>query len=374
MNIAIFTKEYAEYSYGGAGTHVTQLFKQLQKLASVSIHHFTMPIFQIDTKGRWPKPLNQIEVVLFKNLGLLTNMDLKTEIVHCHTWYSFLAGVLAKQVLGKKLVATFHSVEKLRPWKIEQLGSAYNYTCWIEQIMCDNADQLIAVSEACKQDILDAYSVPAEKITVIPNGVDKNCFRRGNVDNSELLKFNIRPDLPTVLTVSRLTKQKGIDYLLEVLGHLKQDWQIVLCLNNPDTLALKDEFSSALAKVKHKNVIWIDSKVSPNTLATLYRQARLFVSTAQYEPFGLTVAEALSCGTPVVARATGGISETIQPHSGGLLCSLKTPSQEFAEHVNQFLNEQHYQTVAKQAQGYSQHILAWPDVAMLTQKLYRKLL
>ena len=75
------------------------------------------------------------------------------DIVHPHTWYTHLAGCLMKQLTGARLVLTTHSLEPHRPWKVEQLGSAYHASSWIERTAYENADGVIAVSGAMREDV-----------------------------------------------------------------------------------------------------------------------------------------------------------------------------------------------------------------------------
>ena len=82
------------------------------------------------------------------------------EIVHCHTWYAHFAGCLVKQLQGVPLVLTTHSLEPHRPWKVEQLGSAYHVSSWVEKTAYENADGVVAVSESMKRDVHELYGVP----------------------------------------------------------------------------------------------------------------------------------------------------------------------------------------------------------------------
>ena len=91
--------------------------------------------------------------------GSLKDVD----IVHCHTWYSHFAGCLVKQLCSVPLVLTTHSLEPHRPWKVEQLGTAYYASSWVEKTAYQNADGVVAVSKSMKQDVHDLYQVPLRK-------------------------------------------------------------------------------------------------------------------------------------------------------------------------------------------------------------------
>src|SRR5262249_19135692 len=105
--------------------------------------------------------------------GTLAGVD----VIHCHTWYTHLAGCLAKQLTGAPLVLTTHSLEPHRPWKVEQLGTAYQASTWIERTAYQNADGVVAVSEAMRADVQALYGVPGERTRVIHNGIDLDQYR-----------------------------------------------------------------------------------------------------------------------------------------------------------------------------------------------------
>ena len=84
---------------------------------------------------------------------------LDADLVHCHTWYTHLAGCLVKQLRDVPYVLTTHSLEPHRPWKVEQLGTAYHVSSWIERTAIENADGVIAVSRAMREDVLRLFDV-----------------------------------------------------------------------------------------------------------------------------------------------------------------------------------------------------------------------
>src|SRR5690606_30134415 len=163
---------------------------------------------------------------LMRDLAMVGAAD-APDIVHCHTWYTHLAGCLARPLTGARLVLTTHSLEPHRPWKVEQLGSAYHATTWIERTAYQNADGVIAVSEAMKDDVRELYGVPAERIRVIHNGIDPDEYRP-QLSPELLRRRGIDPDLPIILFVGRITRQKGILHLVRALPHLDPGAQVVL--------------------------------------------------------------------------------------------------------------------------------------------------
>src|SRR5262249_6241404 len=200
--------------------------------------------------------------------GSLEDVD----VVHCHTWYTHLAGCLVKQLTGARLVLTTHSLEPHRPWKVEQLGSAYNASSWVERTAYENADGVVAVSEAMREDVHTLYGVPYEKIRVIHNGIDLNQYEPTR--NPDVLRrYEINPDVPFVLFVGRITRQKGIIHLVRAIKHIRQGVQVVLCAGAPDTEEIGREMEERVAEAKRETsnpVLWIPQIVPKDDIIVLY--------------------------------------------------------------------------------------------------------
>jgi starch synthase len=216
---------------------------------------------------------------------------------------------------------TTHSLEPHRPWKFEQLGSAYYASSWMEKTAYENADGVIAVSESMKEDVRNLYRVPDDRIRVIHNGIDGNEYRPQVIPGT-LERLGIDSRKPFVLFVGRITRQKGIFHLLNAIPHLKSNVQIVLCAGAADTQDLESEMSRRVEQVRAhsgKEIVWIPHVVPKPDIFSIYSAAALFVCPSIYEPFGIINLEAMACGTPVVASAVGGIPEIVVHEQTGML-------------------------------------------------------
>src|SRR3954447_24086289 len=191
MRIAILTNEYPPYVYGGAGVHVEYLTRELAALDEGG-HAITVLCFgdQRETHGslrvegvRPPaelRPADPRHGKLFATLlqDLVMTSELRdVDVVHCHTWYTHLAGCLSKHLHRGPLVLTTHSLEPHRPWKAEQLGTAYDVSTWVERTAYQNADGVVAVSASMQRDVHDLYGVPLDRVRVIHNGIDPHQYR-----------------------------------------------------------------------------------------------------------------------------------------------------------------------------------------------------
>jgi alpha-maltose-1-phosphate synthase len=242
------------------------------------------------------------------------------DVVHTHTWYVSMAGFLAKKLYDVPFVLTTHSLEPLRAWKAEQLGTGYAMSSWMERTAILDADAIVAVSSGTKEDVLRAYPVDPEKIHVIYNGIDLQQYQR-TTDNSALIQHGVDPAVPYVLFVGRITRQKGVTHLVDAIRYLPPDVQVVLCAGAPDTPEIAAELQAKVAAARAFNpgVIWIDKMLSKLEAIQLYSHATVFCCPSVYEPFGIINLEAMACQTAVVASATGGIKEVVVDGETGYL-------------------------------------------------------
>ena len=195
MRVGLMTREYPPYVYGGAGVHVEYLSRELAKKIEVEVHAWGDPPEQTQGVEGAEQPANKNLEVFFEkpwdaisngtqakfkgalealSLNLLQQLHLeKLDVIHTHTWYVSMAGFLAKKLYNIPFVLTTHSLEPLRAWKAEQLGSGYALSSWMERTAVLEADAIVAVSNGTKADIQRAYpDVDPSRIHVIYNGID----------------------------------------------------------------------------------------------------------------------------------------------------------------------------------------------------------
>jgi starch synthase len=330
--VGLFSREYPPQVYGGAGVHVDYLSRELAKKIEVEVHCWGP---QKEDAGnlhvRGQEPWAEItDGTTGKFKGALEALSLNltqvkalegVDVVHTHTWYVSMAGFLAKKLYGVPFVLTTHSLEPLRAWKAEQLGSGYAMSSWMERTAMLDADAIVAVSQGTKADILRAYpAVDPAKIHVIYNGIDLNEYQKTS-DTTALKEYGVDPDVPYVLFVGRITRQKGVTHLVDAIRHLPKQTQVVLCAGAPDTPEIAAEMREKVeaARRDHPRIVWIEKMVTRAEAIQLYSNARVFCCPSVYEPFGIINLEAMACKAPVVASATGGIKEVVVDGKTGYL-------------------------------------------------------
>ncbi|WP_430468350.1 glycogen synthase [Winogradskyella ouciana] len=400
MKALFLTREFPPYVYGGAGVHVEYLAKELSELMQIEVRAFGDQDTSEDSLTLKGYPFedgifkNSDEKLksVFKTLstGLHMNAEaIDADVVHCHTWYSHFAGIMAKLCYGTPLVVTTHSLEPLRPWKREQLGRGYDASSWIEKTAIEMADCLIAVSEETKEDVIKHFNVDEQKIEVVYNGIDLKEYVV--VKETDVLEaYGIDKSEPYVLFVGRITRQKGIVHLVNAIKYIDPDTQIVLCAGAPDTKEIAKEMEDAVeeASKTRDNIFWIDKMLDKKDVIQLYSHADVFCCPSIYEPFGIINIEAMACETAVVASAVGGIKEVVIPEETGLLINLEQQnvapfepvnpdkfSKDLAKGINRLINNKELRdAMAKKGRKRVEDFFDWKAIAKQTQSIYQSLI
>ena len=434
MRVGLMTREYPPYVYGGAGVHVEYLSREMAKTIGVDVYawgdepeadkmspqnanlqvHFQQP-WEAISNGTDAKFKGALEAL---SLNLLQNLDLgKLDVIHTHTWYVSMAGFLAKKLYGIPFVLTTHSLEPLRAWKAEQLGTGYALSSWMERTAMLDADAIVAVSHGTKDDIVKAYpEVDPSRIHVIYNGIDLEQYQHAEAITA-LEKYGVDPEKPYVLFVGRITRQKGVTHLVDAIQYLPAGTQVVLCAGAPDTPEIADEMRAKVDAVRKytpgsqeaavenfgpegghsiatgdptgtgHNLVWIEQMVTREEAIQLYSHCEVFCCPSVYEPFGIINLEAMACKAPVVASATGGILEVVVDGETGYLVEFEADpvttfpvdAKKFAKDLAARLTELLKDPAKAQRMGEAgrkrvEEKFSWTAIAAQTIKLYEGLI
>ena len=328
MRVDLLSREYPPNVYGGAGVHVENLAAVLRDHVEVRVRAFG----DVDP-GPGVTGYPDLPELARANPALRTfGVDLAmaadcagADVVHSHTWYANLAGHLAGLLHGVPHVLSAHSLEPLRPWKAEQLGGGYALSSWAERTAYLGAAAVIAVSAGMRADILRSYpEVDPERVHVVHNGIDLSGWRRAE-DPDRLRELGIDPDRPSVVFVGRITRQKGLPYLLRAAELLPPEVQLVLCAGAPDTPEILAEVSGLVERLARtrSGVVWIERMLPRDALTRVLSGATTFVCPSVYEPLGIVNLEAMACGAAVVGTGTGGIPEVVDDGVTGRLVPIE---------------------------------------------------
>jgi glycosyltransferase involved in cell wall biosynthesis len=329
MKILMFGWEFPPFSTGGLGTHCYGLTKSLnQKGANVT---FVMPKMGKNLKHGFIKIIHAdegkfIEIAsdltpyipsfdvqyipgnngnnlygldFFNNVNKYTELAAKAvkneecDVIHCHDWMTFPVGIKVKEEKKKPLVVTVHSTEFDR--------SPMSPNPWINHIEWKgmyNADKIITVSDYMKRRIMEKYSVPEGKITVVHNAVDADLYK------GEKLKFGL--DEKIVLFLGRLTIQKGPDYFLRAAKKVLEKEKNVRFVVVGTGHMLPDLIHQSIELGVSNRVLFTGYQES---ITEYYRMADVYVMPSVSEPFGIVALEAMAAGVPVIVSKQSGVSE-----------------------------------------------------------------
>jgi len=388
----VISREYPPHIYGGAGVHVAELVRVLRSSVQVMVRTFGDQTSESDTFS-YSLPAdfesaNPALQTLAVDLAMIPDIA-GADLVHSHTWYANFAGHVASKLHGIPHIVTAHSLEPLRPWKLEQLGGGYRVSSWIEQSAYEGASRIIAVSEGMRQDILRCYQeLDPGKIVSVHNGIDLSAFQSTS-DPDIVRSLGVDPDKRSVLFVGRITKQKGLTYLLKAAAELPDDCQLILAAGAPDTPEMLAETTALVEKlkVKRQGVIWLNQQLSRQQLVALLSSATVFACPSIYEPLGIVNLEAMACGLPVVATATGGIPEVVSHNETGLLIPIEQVSDgsglpldearfvsDFATGLNQLLSSPDLEKFAAAGRSRVEQNFSWEKIAAETMAVYNSAL
>ena len=328
MRVALLTREFPPDVYGGAGVHVEYLARELARLEELTVHAWGDDRDGVVGHRAWDALAGDApELSALRAMSIDLSMTAGAqgaELVHSHTWYANLAGHLSKLTYDIPHVATVHSLEPLRPWKAEQLGGGYALSSWCEKVALESADAVIAVSEGMRRDVLEAYpALDPERVRVIYNGIDAEQYAP-DPGTDVLERWGVSADAPSVVFVGRITRQKGVPYLVEAALDVDPAAQIVLCAGAPDTPEIAAEVREVVERLRAERggVIWIEEMLPKADVIQLLSHATVFACPSIYEPLGIVNLEAMACETAVVATATGGIPEVVVDGETGWLVPI----------------------------------------------------
>lgn len=341
LRVDLLTREFPPHVYGGAGVHVAELAAVLAQHAEVRVRCFDGPRDAATeasgvTGYVTPAALADANAAL-ATLGtdlVMADDVAGADLVHSHTWYANMAGHLGGLLHGVPHVVTAHSLEPLRPWKAEQLGGGYALSSWAERTAYLGAAGVIAVSAGMRADILRVYpELDPERVHVVHNGIDLTGWRRPAADDAAaqaaaeatVRRHGIDPDRPAVVFVGRITRQKGLPYLLRAASELPPEVQLVLCAGAPDTPQIMAEVVGLVERLRETRtgVVWIEEMLPRPDLIAVLAACTVFVCPSVYEPLGIVNLEAMAVGLPVVGTATGGIPEVVDDGVTGLLVPIE---------------------------------------------------
>lgn len=262
-------------------------------------------IIELDAAGLAQRSLLEARTIeeAVPREGLLAE---RWDVLHVHDWYGVLPALAIRQRAGAPIVMSAH------------LPLRYGFTyanhplpardkSRLEALGFRLARRVIAPSAHVAALLEREYDVPREKLRVVHNGVDAACFApNGQAPSS------------TIVSVSRLSEQKGIELLVAAFADVRArvpSARLEIAGEGPARAAIEDRVRA----LDLEDAVHMRGYVAHRELPSLYRRARAFVSASVYEPFGLTTLEAMGCGTPAIVSPLGGGPEIVREGREGFV-------------------------------------------------------
>lgn len=323
MRILMLSWEYPPQSVGGLARHVEDLAISLaarhdvhvltigrsgeaaeSKENGVMVHRVeAYPVHAPDLLT-WVLQLNarflEEAIILMRKYGPF-------QIIHAHDWLVAFTGRALKHAHHLPLIATIHATEAGRNRGLH--NDLQRYINSVEWWLTYEAWRVIVCSRHMLQEVQGLFQLPADKITVIPNGVYSSKFQAGKID-LEVRRRYAAPHEKILFFVGRLVIEKGVQVLLEAMPRILSscpDAKLVVAGRGP----MEDQLRNRARELGIGHKVCFAGYIDDRTRNQLYRAARVAVFPSLYEPFGIVALEAMAAGTPVVAAETGGLAEII---------------------------------------------------------------
>lgn len=326
------------------------------------------PLF-IPVKGyTWIADVLQSNVLLEARAIEMARRDGDFDLLHIHDWLSASAARSLGDLLRIPLAVTVH--DTVRGRNQGRLSDEEDYVARMEEWICRHADAVLANSRFIRRELIEAYGVPEDKLSVVGCGVNPAAFE-SDADPRLFKSVLCPPDAPLVAFVGRLTQPKGPHLLLEAAPHvlrLQPEARFIFAGDGKMRQALEGRAAELGLQDRARFVGHLRGKV----LATFYRAADMVVVPSLYEPFGMVALEAMVCGTPVIASQTGGLREIMANGD----CALPAPPNDATTLARAILhllhNPERGAQLAQRGREVATERYQWRDVAHRTLRVYEQ--
>jgi glycosyltransferase involved in cell wall biosynthesis len=290
----------------------------------------------------------------------------RPDVVHAHFWMSGLASVQAAAQHGVPVVQTFHALGVVkRRWQRDQDTSPARRLAIEREVAC-RADRVIATcsDEAAE---LKALGVPPGRVDVVPCGVDVSLFRPTGEQNRSRSR-------PRLLIVGRLVPRKGVEDAIRAVALVPGVDLVIVGGPAADQLDADPEVARlrrVVAECGLADRVVLTGHRAHDELPAIINASDLLLAVPWYEPFGITVLEAMACGVPVVGSAVGGLLDTVVPGVTGLLVTQRDPAQIAAAIRLMLDDEPRRAAMGRAGADRVRELYTWERVATQTEQSYR---
>jgi D-inositol-3-phosphate glycosyltransferase len=314
-------------------------------------------------------------------VAFIINQQLHYALVHANFFMSAQVAMGVKKELDIPFVVTFHALGHVRRIHQAEKDKFPEERLTIEEQAVKEADYIIAECPQDKDDLINYYSAPKNKITIIPCGFSSTEFYP--MDKAVARKIAGLPlKEHIILQLGRMVPRKGVDNVIRALGKLKgtnKPVRLVIVGGECEEL-IEDtcpEYARLMNIAREYNIeasVTFAGRKNRDQLKFYYNAADVFITTPWYEPFGITPLEAMACGTPVIGSNVGGIKYSVAEGETGLLVPAEDP-EALAEKIAQLVNnEDELKRMSRNSIKRVNTYFTWARVAQQVEALYKNLM
>lgn len=291
-------------------------------------------------------------------------------VLHANYWLSGVAGHRIKHELSMPLVSTFHTLARVKASAGDPEPSSRGDA---EAAVIGCSDVITASNPAEAAQMVQHYGAPADRIEMVPPGVDRAFFSPG--DRGGARSALGLDDRPVVLFVGRLQPLKALDVAIEALARLRVEEAQLVVVGGPSGADGRATMADADARIDRLDLGGRVHFVAPqphHLLSTYYRAADVCIVPSRSESFGLVALEAAACGTPVVAAGVGGLTTLVDDGVTGYLVAGREPA-EFAARIDELLGDPELAALMSKAAAERSNGYAWSTTAARLRRVFADL-
>ncbi|WP_227934978.1 1,4-alpha-glucan branching protein domain-containing protein [Alkalihalobacillus deserti] len=325
-SILMLSWEFPPMMVGGLSRHVFDLSRAMvhagHEVHVVTSHVAGYPDFETTQgvnvhriKGLQPESEQFFDWVASLNLSMVQYINKLTrkinfDIIHAHDWLVGVAATALKRSLQIPLLATIHATEHGRNNGIHsELQYEINQKEWE---LSYEADHIIVCSDYMEKELQSIFSLPEEKVSVIPNGVDFELIKPQKNCNS--IEKN---DAFTIFSVGRMVKEKGFQSVINAAAILKErnvKIRFVIAGKGP----MLEAYQQQVRERQLESYINFLGFISDDERNEWFYRCDATIFPSLYEPFGIVALEGLAAGKATIVSDTGGLSGIIRHDENGV--------------------------------------------------------
>ena len=390
MRVDLLTREYPPEVYGGAGVHVAYLARELRRYVDLRVQCFgsRRTVAAVYAHAAWDELEGDAALETMSVDLAMARATVGTDLVHSHTWYANLAGHLSKLAHECRTSRRCTASSRYAPGS----RAARRRLRALVLLRAHRArggrrrDRRLERHEGRHPGCYPA--IDPGRVEVVLNGIDTDEYRP-DAGTDVLERHGIDAARPSVVFVGRITRQKGLSYLLDAALRFEPGAQLILCAGAPDTAEIAAEVAGKVDRLRgvRDGVVLIEEMLPREDVVQILSHATVFACPSVYEPLGIVNLEAMACEAAVVATEVGGIPEVVQDGVTGLLVPFEPAEGEasapadpavfaaaFADRVNALLADPaHASALGRNGRARAVTHFGWAAVAQRVTDIYRRL-